>query len=473
MDIDQFREEAHTLVDWMANYFEHVEEYPVRPGVSPEDILSRLPSEAPEEGESFHAIFRDFQKIIVPGMTHWESPNFMAYFPANKSYPSVLAEMLTATLGAQCMSWNTSPAAAELEERMMEWLREMTGLPPGFTGVIQDTASTATLAALLMARERVTDFGVNESGFPGDRKFAVYCSTETHSSIEKDVKIAGFGRKYLRKVPVDGEFAMNPEALKKAIREDLEQGIQPACVVATLGTTGSTAIDPLDEIAKICGDFGIFLHVDAAYAGTALLLPEYRWMSEGMEQADSFVFNPHKWMFTNFDCSAFFVKDESLLVRTFEIYPEYLKSAEDERVKNYRDWGIQLGRRFRALKLWFVIRSFGIEGLREKIRFHISLAQNLKTEIESSEHFELLAPAPLNLLCFRFHPSHISDEELLGELNGQLLERVNETGKLFITHTKLDERYTLRMVIGNTNVEKRHVDDAWALIRKTAEELVS
>jgi len=474
MDVKQFREEAHKLVDWMANYFEHVEEYPVKPDIEPDAVLDRLPADAPEEGEDFHTIFRDFQKTVMPGMTHWESPNFMAYFPANKSYPSVLAEMLTATLGAQCMSWATSPAATELEERMMEWLRDMTGLPSSFSGVIQDTASTATLAALLMAREKVTDFEVNKTGFPGDRTFAVYCSGQTHSSIEKGVKIAGFGKNHLRKIPVDEEFAMQPEALEKAIRDDLQEGIKPACVVATLGTTGSTAIDPLPEIAKICGDYDIFLHVDAAYAGTALLLPEYRWMIEGgIEQVDSFVFNPHKWMFTNFDCSAFYVKDESLLVRTFEIYPEYLRTAEDVRVKNYRDWGIPLGRRFRALKLWFVIRSFGVEGLREKIRYHISLAQNLKTEIENDDRFELLAPAPLNLLCFRYRPPYLSDEEILDELNERLLERVNRTGRLYITHTRLNGHYTLRMVIGNTNVQKRHVDDAWELVRRTAEELVS
>lgn len=471
MDSTQFREEAHKLVDWMADYFEQVEEYPVKPTVKPGDILDQLPDSAPENGESFEEIFRDFQQIIMPGMTHWESPNFMAYFPANKSYPSVLAEMLTATLGAQCMSWVTSPAATELEDRVMEWLRDIIGLPDHFTGVIQDTASTSTLAALLMAREQVTDFQVNESGFPSGQKFAVYCSSETHSSIEKDMKIAGFGRKKLRKVAVDAKFAMDPNALEDAIRADLENGIEPACVVATLGTTGSTAIDPLPAIAEVCSRYEVFLHVDAAYAGTALVLPEYRDMIESIEQVDSFVFNPHKWMFTNFDCSAFFVKDEAKLVRTFEIMPEYLKTAEDERVKNYRDWGIQLGRRFRALKLWFVIRSFGIGGLRQKIRKHIELAQNLKEIIDQSDKFELLAPAPFNLLCFRYHPPHVTGEEILNRLNKQLLEGVNKTGKLFITHTKLDGKYTLRMVIGNTNVEQRHVDNAWNLINKQAASL--
>ncbi len=472
MNSEQFRNEAHRLADWMADYFEEVESYPVKPDSEPGDILKQLPKHAPGTGESFDDILDDFNDIIMPGMTHWESPNFMAYFPANKSYPSVLAEMLTATLGAQCMSWITSPAATELEERMMEWLRGMTGLPESFTGVIQDTASTATLAALLMARERVSDFGVNEEGFYGRDTYTVYCSSETHSSIEKDVKIAGFGKQNLRKIGVDENYAMDSEQLEAVIRKDLEEGLKPACVVATLGTTGSTAIDPLPEIADICSRYEIFLHIDAAFAGTALLLPEMRGMIEGIEQADSFVFNPHKWMFTNFDCSAFYVRDEALLVRTFEIYPEYLKAPEDERVKNYRDWGIQLGRRFRALKLWFVIRCFGVEGLRKKIRHHLELTAGLKEKIAHNKDFELLAPVPLNTLCFRYCPPHFSDEEKLNELNEQLLNAINKTGKLFITHTKLGGKFTLRMVIGNTNVQQRHVDGAWNLIQQKASELI-
>jgi len=472
MDHSEFRKNAHELVDWMADYFEDIEKYPVKPNVKPGDILDRLPNSAPEKGESFETMFDDFKEIIMPGMTHWESPNFMAYFPANKSYPSVLAEMLTATLGAQCMSWLTSPAATELEERLMEWLRELIALPENFTGVIEDTASTSTLCALLMARERITDFGINEEGFPKDQTYVVYCSSETHSSIEKDVKIAGFGKQNLRKIPVDENFAMNPDALEQAIHKDLENGYKPAAVVATIGTTGSTAIDPLVDIGEICSKYGIFLHVDAAYAGTALLLPEMRWMNKGIEHADSFVFNPHKWMFTNFDCSTFFVQDETLLVRTFEIMPEYLKTPEDKRVKNYRDWGIQLGRRFRALKLWFVLRSFGIEGLQEKIRYHISLGQKLKETIEAHDDFELLAPVPLNTLCFRFHPSFIDDEVKLNELNEKLVNQIQESGKLFLTHTKLDGKYTIRIVIGNTNVKERHVNQAWKLIKQIASKLI-
>ena len=472
MDSNKFRKEAHKLVDWMADYLEKVEDYPVKPDVEPGDISRQLPKSAPEESEPFEDMFEDFKEIIMPGMTHWESPYFMGYFPANKSYPSVLAEMLTATLGAQCMSWLTSPAATELEERMMEWLRDLIGLPETFTGVIEDTASISTLCALLMAREQVTDFQVNENGFSADQRHTVYCSSETHSSIEKGVKIAGFGRQNLRKIAVDESFAMKPEALEKAIRQDLEKGCTPTAVVATIGTTGSTAIDPLEEIADICSKYDVFLHVDAAYAGTALLLPEKRWMNGGIEHADSFVFNPHKWMFTNFDCSAFYVQDEALLVRTFEIMPEYLKTPEDQRVKNYRDWGIPLGRRFRALKLWFVMRSFGTEGLQNKIRHHIRLAQDLTNKIEQHKEFELLAPVPLNTICFRFHPPYISDEQKLDELNEKLLNQIQESGKVFLTHTKLEGRYTIRIVLGNTNLEHRHVEKAWQFIQDRAGNLI-
>lgn len=473
MDNSDFRKQAHELVDWMADYFEEVEDYPVKPDVEPNDILDKLPDEAPNQSESFEKQFEDFQNIIMPGMTHWQSPNFMGYFPANTSYPSVLAEMLTATLGAQCMSWLTSPAATELEEQVMEWLRKAIRLPEPFTGVIQSTASTSTLCALLMARERITDFEVNESGFPKDETYTVYCSSETHSSIEKDVKIVGFGRQNIRKIEVDNDYAMDPKALEKVIQKDLKNGYNPTAVVATMGTTGSTAIDPLKKIGEICAKYDIFLHVDAAYAGTALLLPEMQWMNDGIEHANSFVFNPHKWMFTNFDCSAFYVRDEALLVRTFEIMPEYLRTPEDQRVKNYRDWGIPLGRRFRALKLWFVMRSFGIEGLQEKIRQHIQFGQQLKEKIEADDNFELLAPVPLNTLCFRFHPKHIDDEKKLNELNEKLLNNIQESGKLFLTHTKLDDKYTIRIVLGNTNLEKQHVDEVWQLVQAFTGNLTS
>ena len=471
MENSEFRRYAHDVVDWMADYLENVASYPVKPQVTPNEILDKLPMSPPKCAENFESLFRDFRDIIVPGMTHWQHPSFFAYFPANNSSPSILAEMLTAAMGAQCMSWATSPAATELEERVMEWVRDMIGLPPAFTGVIQDTASTATLCSILTAREARSHFAINEEGFSREHRFTVYCSTEAHSSIEKGTKIAGIGKNSLRKVAVDERFAMRPEALEKAIVADIGKGLVPLCVVAAIGTTGSTAIDPLKQIGEICRRHNLWLHVDAALAGSALVLPETRWMLEGIEFADTFVFNPHKWMFTNFDCSAYFVRDPGALIRTFEILPEYLKTPEGERVNNYRDWGIQLGRRFRALKLWFVIRSYGVEGLQAKIRDHMRMAQELSETIRRDPDFEVLAPVPLNTVCFRFRPSRLSDEEALNRANANLMERLNHTGRLFLTHTKLNGQYALRFVVGQTTVQQHHVDEAWDLIAKTAREL--
>lgn len=468
MDIEEFRTHAHALVDWMADYLTQIESFPVRSSVRPHDVLSQIPLSPPATGEPFDAIFEDFRRIILPGITHWQHPSFFAYFPANSSPPSVLGEMLTATIGAQCMSWVTSPAATELEERMIEWLRQMTGLPESFGGVLQDTASTATLCSIVTAREVRSDFSVNREGFRNAPRFTAYCSTETHSSIEKDVKIAGIGRNYLRKIPVDDTFAMRVDALEEAITRDLDEGCVPLCVVATLGTTGSTAMDPLQPIGELCRHYGIWLHVDAAFAGSALILPEKRAIANGIELADTFVFNPHKWMLTNFDCSAYFVSDPEALVRTFEIMPEYLKTPVDRQVSNYRDWGIPLGRRFRALKLWFVIRTYGVSGLQKLIRHHLELAKWLATEIESSPDFEVLAPVPLALVCFRFHPQGEDDPALLDRLNQRILEHVNASGRAFITHTRLRGDYTLRMVTSQTQVTLEDVRSAWDLIRKTA-----
>ena len=471
MKIAEFRSHAHELVDWMADYLEHIEQRPVKPAVAPGDILGKLPSLPPVDPEDFHRIFGDFTEIILPGMTHWQHPSFFAYFPANSSPPSILAEMLTATMGAQCMSWATSPAATELEERVMEWLRGMIGLPDTFTGVIEDTASTATLCALLSARERASAYRINADGFPAGGRFTVYCSTEAHSSIEKGVKIAGLGKSSLRTIPVDATYAMNVDALERAIAADLKEGCTPLCVVAAIGTTGSTAIDPLRPIAEICRKHNLWLHVDAAYAGTALLLPEMRWMIDGIELVDSFVFNPHKWMFTNFDCSAYFVADQEALVKTFEILPEYLKTAEGTRVRNYRDWGIQLGRRFRALKLWFVIRTYGVSGLQDMVRTHIELARSFAENVQETADFETLAPVPLATVCFRYHPVGIDDEIRLNSLNTALMDRLNAGGRLYLTHTKLGGRVALRLVVGQPQVAQRHVAEAWSLITSTARDL--
>ncbi|MCK9401021.1 MAG: pyridoxal-dependent decarboxylase [Bacteroidales bacterium] len=467
MDNQAFRSYAHEFVDWMADYLEQVENFPVKAQVEPGDIYRQIPEKAPLKGESMAEIFIDFMKIILPGMTHWQSPNFFAYFPANSSYPSVLAEMLTATLGAQCMKWETSPAAAELEEKMMNWLKKMTGLPKHFQGVIQDSASTATLVAILNAREKHSEFQVNEKGLKWFDSFRVYCSTETHSSVEKAVKIAGIGSQNLVKVGVDDQFRLDPRLLKLAIESDLKVGNKPICVVATLGTTGATAIDPLEEIAGICSRYGIWLHVDAAFAGSALILPEFRWMIKGVEYADSFVFNPHKWLFTNFDCSAYFVKDKYSLLRTLQVVPEYLRTQDQGKVNDYCDWGVPLGRRFRSLKLWFVMRSFGTEALQEKLRLHIRLAHDLAEVIGQDIEFELMAPVTLNLLCFRYKPTGIEDEKQLNEINEKLLKDINKTGLIYLTHTKLNGKYVLRMVIGQTNVEQRHVDEAWKLVQSS------
>jgi len=468
MDKKMFREFGYKFVDWAVDYLSGLEKYPVLSRVKPGEIRNKLPAKPPSQGEAMDKIFRDFQEIILPGITHWQHPSWFAYFPANASPPSILAELLTAALGAQCMIWQTSPAAEELEEAVLEWLRQMLGLPEGMAGVIQDTASTATLCALLTAREKATGFESNQKGL--EKPLVVYASEEAHSSIEKGVKIAGYGKENLRYIPTDASFAMVPSRLEEAIEADKKNGLQPACVVATIGTTSSTAVDPLEPIGKVCRRHGLWLHVDAAFAGTAVILPEMKWMLQGAEYMDSFVFNPHKWMLTNFDCSAYFIRDPAVLVRTFEIHPEYLKTGIDAQVKNFRDWGIQLGRRFRALKLWFVIRSYGVEGLQKIVREHIRLAQMFKEWVEEDEAFELSAPVSLSLVCFRLNDGR--DEQSLADLNRRLLESLNQTGKVFLTHTSLRGKYVLRMMIGSRTTEERHVREAWKLIKTKAAELL-
>ncbi|HCI56236.1 MAG TPA: pyridoxal-dependent decarboxylase [Bacteroidales bacterium] len=467
MKSQDFRKYAHQLVDWMASYMDNVENYPVKSSVKPREIFNKLPDHPPLKAEPFEAFFNDFLEIIIPGITHWQSPNFYAYFPANTSPPSILAEMLTATLAVQCMIWETSPAATELEEKMMNWLRDIIGLPDYFEGVIQDTASTSTLAAILTAREKITRFKVNEDGAFTQKQLRVYCSDQAHSSVDKAVKIAGIGIKNLVKIDTRSDFSLDPEKLSVAIAEDIQKGYTPCCVVATLGTTGVTAIDPIKEIGEICSKYGLWLHVDAALGGTALILPEYKWMLDGKEYIDSFVFNPHKWMFTNFDCSAFFVREAGLLIRTFEILPEYLKTRTRGQVNDYRDWGVPLGRRFRALKLWCVIRMYGVEGLQNMVRTHIEIARKLYEMIYRERDFEILAPLTLNTVCFRYKPDKISDEEA-NSINEKLNHLLNDSGRIYLTHTKIGEKYCLRMVTAQTNVTMKHVEKAWNLIMNTA-----
>ena len=470
MTSDEFRRHAHNLVEWMAKYLENVESYPVKSPLKPGEVFDKIPSTPPEKAESFDSLMHDFEEIIMPGITHWQNPNFFAYFPANTSPPSILAEMLIATLGTQCMIWETSPAAAELEEKMMIWLRDLIGLPEYFEGVIQDTASTATLAAILTAREKVSNFSINNDGASHAGILRIYCSEQTHSSVEKAVKISGIGRKNLIKIPVRDDFSLDPGKLREAVSTDKRNGFIPCCVVATIGTTGTTAIDPLRPVGEICSENDIWLHVDAAMAGTALILPEFQWMLDGREFIDSFVFNPHKWMFTNFDCSAFFVRDPETLIKTFEILPDYLKTRTRGKVNDYRDWGVPLGRRFRALKLWSVIRSFGTEGLRDKVRYHISVAARLSELISEESDFEILAPVVLNTVCFRYKPEGRGEEQL-NIFNEKLNHMLNDSGKIYLTPTVLNSKYTLRMVTAQTNVTLDHVEKAWNLIKQTARSL--
>jgi len=467
MTPDEFRKHAHELVEWMASYMENVESYPVKSKVSPGAILNQLPDMPPADPQSFSLFMKDVEEIIMPGITHWQSPDFFAYFPANTSPPSVLAEMITATLGAQCMNWETSPAAAELEEKMMIWLRKMIGLPDSFEGVIQDSASTATLAAIITAREKITGYSINEEGFGSAARLRVYCSEQTHSSVEKDVKIAGIGKRNLIKIPVRADFSMDTVKLEEAIVADKNKEFVPCCVVATIGTTGTTAIDPLKAIGEICHKYGIWLHVDAAMAGTALILPEFQWMLEGKEYIDSFLFNPHKWMFTNFDCTAYFIKDAGALIRTFEILPEYLRTRTRGKVNDYRDWGIPLGRRFRALKLWSVIRCYGTKELQNKVRSHIAFAAKLEELIRREPDFEVLAPVIINVVCFRYRPSG-ETEEKINKLNNNLNHALNDSGRIYLSHTIINGKYSLRMVTGQTNVTFEHVEKAWKFILEIA-----
>jgi len=455
------------VVEWIDRYLNNIRSFPVKSRVAPGDIYSAIPQGPPLEPESMEQIMKDLDRIILPGMTHWQHPGFHGYFPANSSVESILAESLTSAMGAQCMIWETSPAAAELEQRMMEWLRDAMGLPTNFEGVIQDSASSASLVSLITAREVATGFRSNEDGVPPNLR--IYCSKETHSSIEKAVVVCGIGRKNLVKIGVDRQMRMDTAELDLRIREDLEAGLNPCAVVATLGTTGTVAVDPLKEIAEICRKYEIWLHVDAAFAGTALLLPEQRWMIEGIEQADSFVFNPHKWMFTNFDCSVYLVKDAALLIKTFEILPEYLKTKTRGAVNDYRDWGVPLGRRFRALKLWFVIRSYGLEGIREKLRNHIQLNNKFSRGLLQTGNIHLTLEPFLNFTSFRLQPEGMEDPETLNRLNEAFLEEINRDGKLFLTHTKIGELYTLRMIIGQTYVEEKDVELALGQIAKAAE----
>ena len=453
------------MIDWIADYLATVESRPVLSQATPGSIRSLLPAEPPAQGEPFDAWMADIERIVMPGITHWQSPNFFAYFPANASEPSILGELLSAGLGVQGMLWATSPACTEVETHVLDWLVGMLGLPEAFRsdgiggGVIQDTASSSTLCALLAARERATGFRTNTDGVgAAEARLVAYTSVHMHSSLAKAMRIAGLGESALRLIEADDRHALRVDRLEEAVRADRAAGRRPFFVCATVGTTSSTAIDPVRAIGERCREHGLWLHVDAAMLGTAALCPEFRWIHDGVELADSYCFNPHKWMFTNFDCDVLWVRDRAALINTLTVLPEYLrnKATESGAVFDYRDWHIPLGRRFRALKLWFVIRHYGVEGLRELVRHHVRLAERFESLVRGDERFEVCAPRTMNLVCFRLRGDDAANEALL--------ERVNASGRAYLSHTKLDGRYTLRMSIGQTRVEARHVDAAWELI---------
>jgi len=469
MSSEEFRKQGKQMIDWIADHYENVEKYPVLSQVRPGEIKSQLPDAPPAESETMEQIMVDVNSIIMPGITHWQSPSFFAYFPSNSSGPSVLGDLLSSGLGVQGMIWATSPACTELETRVLDWLAEMLQLPEKFRStsiggaVIQDTASSAALSAVLAARERKTNFQTNDSGSMGN--LVAYVSSHTHSSVEKAIKIAGIGKNNLRLIGVDENLALRPDLLETEIKNDLQNGLIPFFVCATVGTTSTNAMDPLPEIGLICQKYQLWMHIDAAMSGTAAICPEYRYLLNGVELADSFSFNPHKWMFTNFDCNCFFVAERSALIKTLSILPEYLKNqaTESGAVFDYRDWHIQLGRRFRSLKLWFVIRHYGVNGLRYHISEHVRIAQQFAEWVRISEEFELIAPAPLNLVCF----AHKDGDDF----NKKLLETINNQGKMYFTHTVINGRYVLRMCIGQTNTESSHVIQAWKIIQETAKEL--
>lgn len=474
MDPEAFRREAHRVADWIADYLANPARYPVLARVKPGDIASALPSHAPDDGESFDVIFADFERVVLPGITHWNHPGFFAYFAISGSAPGILAEFLSAALNVQAMLWRTSPAATELEEVTLAWLRKLLGLPDTFDGVIYDTASISTLHALAAARERAVP-SVRVQGLAGRAtlpRMRVYCSDQTHSSIDKSVILLGLGQESVRKIPSDAEFRMGPAALADAIAEDRDNGWQPLAVVATVGTTSSTSVDPVPEIAELCRRESIWLHVDAAYAGVAAMVPGYEWILRGAEHADSLVVNPHKWLFTPFDLSVLYCRHMDLLRAAFSLTPEYLRTVETAPVRNLMDTGIQLGRRFRALKLWMVLRHFGASGLRARLAEHMRLARLFASWIDADSRFERLAPVPFSVVCFRavpHAPAQAADD--LDGFNERLLESVNATGEIFMSHTRLDGRYAIRLAIGNLHTTDVHVARAWALLQAHASQL--
>jgi len=474
MDPEEFRREGHRVVDWLADYFAHPERFPVLAQVKPGDLVRALPSHAPEDPEAFAAIFDDFTTLVVPGITHWNHPGFFAYFAISGSGPGVLAEMLAAGLNVQAMLWRTSPSATELEEVALGWLRDLMQLPPSFEGVIYDTASVAVLHALAAAREVVLA-DVRAKGLlgrPDLPRVRVYLSAHTHSSADKSVILLGLGQDSITHIQCDAQYAMRVDLLREAVAADRRDGIVPLAVIATIGTTSSTAIDPVNEIADLCEAEGIWLHVDAAYAGVMAMLPAWRTAFRGVERADTLVVNPHKWLFTPFDCSVLYCRRMDVLRQAFSLVAEYLKTTETAPVKNLMDTGIQLGRRFRALKLWMVLRYFGAAGIRHRLEAHVNLARMFAGWLDAAEGWERLAPVPFSVVCFRHRPAGTDDNAVLERHNAAILDAVNASGEAFLSHTKLDGRYVLRLAIGNIRTEERHVRRAWELLTDAASVLL-
>jgi aromatic-L-amino-acid decarboxylase len=472
---ERFVEYGKRLVEWVGEYLAHPERYPVVSRARPGEIAAALPASPPREGESLDDIIADFERVIVPGITHWNHPGFFAYFAISASVPGILAELLTAALNVNAMLWKTSPAATELEDRALDWLRQMLGLGGDWSGHINDTASISTMLALAAAREAAA-LDIRERGMAGRADLPVlrvYCSEHAHSSVDKGALTLGIGHENIVHVASDAEFRMRPDALREAMRSDVARGMRPLAVVATVGTTSTTSIDPLREIAAVTHESAAargarpWLHIDGAYGGTAAIVPEMRHVLDGAELADSIVVNPHKWLFTPIDCSVLYVKQPEILRRAFSLVPEYLVTREQGEVVNLMDYGVQLGRRFRALKLWMVIRAFGEEGLASRIRHHCELARAFAGWIRDEPDWEVVAPVPFSLVCFRYAPSGTSETEREA-LNARVLERVNASGRAFLSHTKLNGIYTLRLAVGNIRTERRHVADAWSLLREAA-----
>ena len=479
MDPAEFRRLGHELVDWVADYRDRIDELPVMSPVQPGEIRAMLPREPPQTGEGLAAVAGDLERIVLPGITHWNHPGWFAYSPSNTDLASVLADLVSSGLGAQGMNWVTSPACTEVEDVVMDWLRQMLGLSDAFTGVIHDTASTATFCALLCARERTSGFSQNRGGLQAEESpLVVYASDQAHSSIPKAALLAGFGAEHLRLVETDEAHALRPDALEAAIAEDLGAGRRPCALVATIGTTATTALDPLRRMAELAERHSLWLHVDAALAGTAMVCPEFRWMWDGVEHADSLVLNPHKWMGTGFDLTAYFVRDPEHLVRVMSTDPSYLRTAQDGLVRNLRDWGIPLGRRFRALKLWFVIRDQGVEGIQTRLRRDIANAKWLADQVDATPGWERLAPVPLQTVCLRHlgagaegktgEGGAVSDEAGLAAHNAAIAERLNDDGRFYLTSAVLKGTRILRVSVGAQATERRHVEALWQALREAA-----